>query len=230
MNRTIVSLRGTIFTNKIIIFSPDIVSYISSLFDNEKFVAIINNVPLLVPNVSVSEWSLQSVDKTLNVVFSFNKIDIVKNGILNEPDINTFLSCSKNVFVKMMGHFNFEISRLAFAPTYKTSIESVDDFSKKVFNKVNFSDASFLDCSFNNTFIKKELLNKDSISVNYCCNVSTIKNIPNFKSVENKDVLVQIDVNTNQLENRSFSEPYVIDFYDKSNEFSNQLYEFYFSR
>lgn len=228
MERTVVSLRGTAFANKLILFSPSIVEYISSLFDNEKLVAIINNTAVLIPSNAISEWGLQSIDKTLNILFSFNKIDIIKNGTLNNSDIKKFISKIETVFENLMQHFSFTISRVAFAPTYKTVIDSAEKFFKDIFKKVSFNESNMLDFSFNNTFIKKEIINKEFIDINYCCNISFLKNIPNLEVMSNKELLIQIDINTSQNEKRVFTEPYLTDFYNKVESFSEELYKFYF--
>ena len=57
MNRTIVNLRGTVFINKIITYSPDIVSYVKDVFKKD-FIVLFNNNPFMLPNVQITEWTL----------------------------------------------------------------------------------------------------------------------------------------------------------------------------
>lgn len=230
MERSVVSLRGTAFANKLILFSANSVEYISSLFDNEKLVAIINNNTVLVSSNAISEWVLQSIDKSLNIVFSFNKIDIIKNGTFNKSEVKEFVSKIESVFENLMHHFSFDISRIAFAPTYKTPIDSLEGFAETIFKKTSFNESSIFDCSFNNTFIKKEILNKESVDINYCCNISFLKSIPNLEVMSNKEVLVQIDINTSQNEKRIFTEPFLSDFYNNVEKFTEDLYKFYFNK
>lgn len=225
MDRTVVNLRGTIFINKIIIFSPDIVVYMKTIFEKD-FIVLFNNNPFMLPNAQITEWTLQSVDKSLSIIFSFNKIDII-NNVKSDMSEKSFLDFVQDKFKNIKTKYSLEISRMAFAPSYLVQIDSFGEFVKSIFNKNSFGD--FHDCSFNNTFVKKEQINEETVNINYCGNFSAFKGM-NLNDATIKKIFVQMDINTTHNVKYSYSDASIMDFFTKVGDFSEKFYNFYFKK
>lgn len=230
MNRIITMLRASVFTNKAIPFTPEGAKEVCSLFQNEDLLVIINNNPFMLQNSPILDWSLQSIDKSLVINFSFNKIDIIKNAQIDK-NINEelFLSFINDKFCNLMKKCNFEILRIAFAPSYVISLDTFSEFANKVFKKTQFQESKFSECSFSTTFVRNEIINKDSVSVNFCCNVSSIKDINNFDNSDIKKVFANIDINTSQNEKRNYNEEFVKEFFTKAKKYNSDFFNYYFN-
>lgn len=230
MNGIITMLRASVFTNKAIAFTPDRAKEVCALFQKEDLLVIINNNPFVLQNSPVLEWSLQSIDKSLVINFSFNKIDIIKNiQIDNNVSEEMFLSFIKEKICSLMKKCNFDILRIAFAPSYVISLDVFSEFSNKVFKKNQFSESKISECSFSTTFVRNEIINNESVSINFCCNVSTIKDINNFENSDIKKIFANIDINTSQNEKRNYNKEFVKEFFTKAKKYNSDFFNYYFN-
>src|SRR5574344_722769 len=117
MDKKLLNLRTTIFTNKVLVYQSSYIESITTLFSNKNFVVVFNNKNSVI-GLTDSTWSLQSVDKQVNIIFDVNRIDIVTVLKNNDSLEDIFDKNIDEKFSRIVNLFNASIIRMAFAPTY----------------------------------------------------------------------------------------------------------------
>lgn len=223
MNKKILNLRCTVFTNRVVPFIPNLSRSILKLFGEDSFISAILPMPLITP-VNGGSWELISSDSYLSVLFDQNKIDFicnmqVKPTVLKEYDAKTFLDFCVEKIEGIKGILNCNFIRLAYSPQYEIADVSIPEVADQFFKTTKFHNKEMANYSMSNTFIKDEKILDTPVELNFLANwgiverrlKSTALGIETVQDV----IICTFDINTSSRQRISYSVEALKDFYEK---------------
>lgn len=223
MNKKILNLRCTVFTNRVVPFIPDLSRSILKLFGEDSFISAILPMPLITP-VNGGSWELISSDSYLSVLFNQNKIDFVCNmqikpTVLKEYDARTFLDFCVEKIEGIKEILNCNFIRLAYSPQYEIADVSIPEVADQFFKTTKFHNKEMANYSMSNTFIKDEKILDTPVELNFLANwgiverrlKSTALGIETVQDV----IICTFDINTSSRQRISYSVEALKDFYEK---------------
>lgn len=223
MNKRLLNLRCTVFTNRVVPFIPNLSHSILNLFGEDSFISAVFPMPLI-PSVNGGSWELISSDSYLSVLFDQNKIDFVCNmqikpAVLQEYDAKTFLGFCIERIEELKGILNCNFIRLAYSPQYEIVDVSIPELANQFFKNTNFHNKEMANYSMSNTFIKDEKILDTLVELNFLANwgiaerrlKSTTLGIETVQDI----IACTFDINTSSRQRISYSMEALKDFYEK---------------
>ncbi len=223
MNKRLLNLRCTVFTNRVVPFIPNLSRSILNLFGEDSFISAVFPMPLI-PSVNGGSWELISSDSYLSVLFDQNKIDFVCNmqikpAVLQEYDAKTFLGFCIERIEELKGILNCNFIRLAYSPQYEIVDVSIPELANQFFKNTNFHNKEMANYSMSNTFIKDEKILDTLVELNFLANwgiaerrlKSTTLGIETVQDI----IACTFDINTSSRQRISYSMEALKDFYEK---------------
>lgn len=233
----VVQLRGTIFFQQYIGYTPENVSIYKQLFMPDGDVVGISQigVPIqgsnpLAPQFGMP-WQLvknYAPNESLKISFLPNKIDIIqeKEGGFGEIDTE-FLQLCLEKFKSFKNNGDFIISRMAFAPLFSIIINDniqTTEFWQNLLKQTSYKGIPFQNIEYNFLLKKKVRLNERDIEMNFLHQLSDGFHITNGKK-EADCVLIKLDINTVPEKPYTFETKDMEEFYLKSIEWGKELLE-----
>lgn len=233
MNTKIIALRGTIFTQRILLDNNSLTKLLP-LFEGfaVEMVPVSNDVPFPVP-VSFN-WSLVTPAKDCRITFGNSTIDIVKtlNIEFSEEVISEFTTFCKNSYLAILSQFGNIVSRMAIAPTLKIELADNDEFialTEKMASVQRFKNTPIGTMSFSDVYRVKEDICGSQILINYLSNFNATENFEGGDGTTIKEVIFSSDINTFQLSHNEFHSEHIDDFFTKVDSWYFDFYRFYFA-
>lgn len=223
MNKKLLNLRCTVFTNRVVPFIPNLSRSILKLFGEDSFISAILPAPLI-PPVNGGSWELISSDSYLSVLFDQNKIDFVCNmqikpTVLQEYNARTFLDFCIKKIEEIKEILNCNFIRLAYSPQYEIADISIPELADQFFKNTKFHDKEMSNYSMSNTFIKNEKILDTPVELNFLANwgiaerrlKSTAFGIETVQDV----ITCTFDINTSSRQRINYNMNVLKDFYEK---------------
>ena len=235
MNKRLLNLRCTVFTNRLVPFIPNLSSSILNLFGKDSFISAILPVPII-PPINGGSWELISSDSYLSVLFDQNKIDFVFNmqikpTVLQEYNARTFLDFCVKKIEKIKGILDCNFIRLAYSPQYEIADVSIPEAADQFFKNTKFHDKEMGNYSMSNTFIKDEKILDTPVELNFLANwgiakrrlKSTALGIETVQDI----ITCTFDINTSSRQRISYSMEALKDFFEKVLAWDDELMKNY---
>lgn len=210
IEKQLLRMRGTVFTDSLISFDENKAEQIKSVLSGEPLYTVLlqNLSNVFLPTQAFQDWGLRT-PKTSVLEIRANKIDIFSTTEQTESD---FCDTFANKISQIQNLLNFKIRRLAFAPSYSIKAEHYRDFIEINFKKSMFQDILMQDFSFSRVFYKNELINGSNYEIIYNSNIS-IQPIAFSSFNENRQILINQDINTKDLGKQIFTKEDLAAFY-----------------
>ncbi len=232
----VVQLRGTIFFQQYIGYTPENVRIYKPLFMPDGNVVGIPQagVPIqgsnpLAPQFGMP-WQLvknYATNESLKISFLPNKIDIIqeKEGRFGEID-NDFLNLCVEKFKSFKNNNrDFIISRMAFAPLFSIIVNDTvlaTDFWQNLLKQTSYKGIPFQNIEYNFLLKKIVRLNNKDIEMNFLHQLSDGFHVTNGQK-DADCVLVRLDINTVPEKPYSFETEDMDEFYMKSTEWEKEI-------
>lgn len=231
----VVQLRGTIFFQQYIGYTPENVSIYKPLFMPDGDVVGIPQVGVpiqgsnpLAPQFGMP-WQLvknYAPNESLKISFLPNKIDIIqeKEGRFGEID-NKFLQLCFEKFRSFKDYGNFIISRMAYAPLFSVIVNDniqATEFWQNLLKQTSYKGIPFQNIEYNFLLKKIVRLNDKDVEMNFLHQLSDGFHITNGQK-DADCVLVKLDINTVPEKPYTFETKDMEDFYTKAIEWEKEL-------
>ena len=231
INPIVILLRGTIFlNNKTIEYTKENQSSYAGLLSNSN----ISPIPTPPQFNSLSNVPWQIANKERAIVFLPNKIDILQRLAGDRTELESiFLDFCKETFKTILEKSDLKATRIAFAPTYvfesnENNIDEVPRFWQSVFKNIYVNDLPKKD--INLSYLLKtewEDFEKNStvwVNLSHKWQDGT-KTLTDGRT--ESCVILELDVNTVQSLETTFSINEIKEFYDWSLDCINKLMQNY---
>lgn len=193
-----------------------------------------NQQPRIV-NTPNSQWALITGDRTIEIIFNENKVDVLIHG-KNQYSIELLKALAKQAYellAKLVDKFGNMSSRLAIAPTL--AIEGITEdkiasFACSKFTKSRFKDCEMSNASFTNVYRVTEKICDTNYVNNYNIKIKTLNSL----NIENNIIKIinslvcELDINTFPDPQYRFDIKKIEEFYTQSPDWTNTFIDYYF--
>lgn len=226
----VVQMRGTIFFQQIIGYTPENAAKYKQLLMPEGKVTGIPQVgiPIQGANPFAPQYGMpwQLVNESIQISFFPNKIDIVceKEGVFGKNDAEFLRLCTEK-FSKFKLDGDFPINRLAYAPLFSITVtEKMQsrEFWQRILKQISYKGVPFQNIEYN--YLLKNIVNINSkeVEMNFLHQLSDGYHITNGQK-DSDCVLIKLDINTVPEKPYSFEVKDISAFYSKSIDWEKEL-------
>lgn len=221
----IITLRGTVFIDRVLPFSINLVKIFQDVLKIPNTTPIIlqDIQPVFVPGQLNQNWGLNENDRNIVEIYG-NKIDFFSFG--ESKNEAAFCECFAEQMNSLVTELNVKTRRLAFAPTYTIENEDIIKFYERNLCAPNFKDANMQEFSMNRVYYKSEDFN--GISFNMIYNVNIVLQQGDMLGIDKtKNLIIMNDINTRDFGNRFYSKDEVDVFYANVPKRNQELLKFF---
>lgn len=192
--------------------------------------AMLSNGQVLNPH----EWSLVSPDSKCRLVFSSQKIDLIKE-VGNAYSINLITDFSQlcdELFSIVMNFAQVKSTRFAIAPTfqYQSELGNLSDFAASIYQVSTFEGKSVDNCEFSQVYRLTESFDETDVNMNYLSKFYVTSSVMPVDGVNQiKEVpMFDFDINSRADLKALFDVDIINSFFEKSSAFIIKFLNLYF--
>lgn len=236
----VANLRYTIFTPKVSYSQENLVKlmalfpgYLPTLLQRPIPIQVLGNLSVQLEN---EPWQLMSIDKRECICFYDEKIDIIiscDQTMYSSKEHNSFNVHALDMMSKIIDGFNFDVYRIAYAPTLLFSDEEksfVSSFSERVFKINSFQNTSLSNLDFTQVYRLEKRLDDKMFLINHLIRFMSSEHLvrKNNEFSKSDSLTISVDINTYVNPEYKFGRIEVEKFLSESPSWCNDLLNLYF--
>lgn len=228
-------IRGTVFMPQIR-FGWELVRQLLVIL--ESYIPCVNHAdgPMIYNGqvLNPHEWSLVSPDNKCRLVFSNQKVDLIKEigNTYSASLISEFSHLCEEIFSIVMNFAQVKSTRFAIAPTFQNQSwqGNLTDFAASVYQVNTFEGARVDNCEFSQVYRIKECIGDTDVEMNYLSKFYTTSGIMPVDGVNQiKEVaMLDIDINSRADLKTLFDVNVIHSFFDQGSVFTDKFLALYF--
>lgn len=226
MDNLIFNYRATIFSKRIDITNDNVVKLTTLMRPYELLPTFVSEIelqlsPFGIQQVPVQNLELKRLDGSLIVKFSFDRIDVVRNKITNDDNLESiedFSNLSYDILSIIITEFSLEVSRIALCSS-STLILANNENVSMIYPKLATSIGPF-----NNEYPEEwelrqvhkiKLTSSPSIIVNYSSKIARVIAHIAYETLPSDRIIKEYDFNTNPQVGVAFNKENVRLYFDE---------------